>query len=43
MQDADQAVGQGPQGLVVGGATAAELVVVGPGAWERVRALKAHS
>jgi hypothetical protein len=32
VEDADQAVGQGPQGLVVGGATGAELVVVGPGA-----------
>ena len=32
VQDADQPVGQGPQGLVVGRAAGALLVVVGPGA-----------
>jgi hypothetical protein len=33
VQDADQTVGQCSEGLVVGGAAAAQLVVVGPSAW----------
>ena len=43
MEDADEPVGEGAQGLVVGGAAGALAVVEGAGAWGIVQSANACS